>query len=109
MATKPLPAGSVFIKHSLPNKATKDAYNLSLILDKKGMSELINSLIEHGGDKGYETINTLTRMFFDKSTQIGATTPLHDFENDSDEREAMIGEFEERVKAIIQSKVDPKL
>jgi DNA-directed RNA polymerase subunit beta' len=108
MTTKPIAAGSIFIKHSLPTKAARDAFDTSRILDKKGMSELINLLILHGGDKAYETINTLARMFFDKSTEIEATTPLSDYDNSSQEREAMIGEFEQKVKEIIQSKLNPK-
>lgn len=109
MATKPVAAGSIFIKHMLPTQAAKDNYDPNMKLDKAGMSKLINMLIQHGGDKGFETINQLARMFFEKATHIGATTPLTDYENNSDERQALFAEFEEKVRRIVQAKEDQKI
>lgn len=106
MATKPIAAGAIFIKHSLPTKKARDAYDPYMRLDKSNMSKFINLLIEHGGDASFETINTLTRHFFDLSTKLGTSTPLSDYENESDERQAMLAEFEHKVKEIVQSKAD---
>jgi DNA-directed RNA polymerase subunit beta' len=109
MADKPIAAGAILIKHMLPTKEAKDHFDPTMKLDKGGMSQLINMLIAHGGDKGFETINSLARMFFEKATHIGATTPLTDYENDSDERQALFVEFEEKVKRIIEGKQDSKI
>jgi DNA-directed RNA polymerase subunit beta' len=109
MVSKTTTAGALLIKSMLPTQAAKNNYDLHRILDKGGMSGLINELIKHGGDKAFDTINVLARMFFEKATHIGATTPLTDYENDSDERQALFGEFEQKVKAILQSKLEPKV
>src|SRR4051812_14643848 len=102
-------AGALFIKSMLPTQAAKDNFDMHRILDKDGMSQLINMLIAHGGDKAFDTINILARIFFEKATEIGTTTPLTDYENDSDERQALFGEFEHKVKDILVSKDEPKV
>lgn len=108
MTTKPIAAGAIWIKHQLPTKKARDAFDPSERLDKKNMSKFINLLIEHGEDKSYDTINGLTRHFFDLATQLGTSTPLQDYENESDERQTMLAEFEHKVKDIVASKGDPK-
>lgn len=109
MSTKPITAGSLFIKSMLPTKAAQDNFDPYMRLDKGGMSKLINMLIEHGGDKAFDTINALATTFFNVATQIGATTPLTDYENDSDDRQALFVEFEQKVKDIVASKAEPKI
>lgn len=106
MTTKPIAAGAVFIKHSLPTKKARDMYDLTMRLDKSNMPKLINLLVDHGGDTSFEVINTLTRIFFDLATQLGTSTPLSDYENESDERQAMLSEFEHKVKEIVASKAE---
>src|SRR4051812_32870994 len=109
MTTNITTPGALFIKSLMPNQKTKDNYDLSMRLDKPGMSKLINMLVDHGGDQAYETINKLPQIFFNKATQIGASTPISDYENDSDERQAIFSEFDHKVKEIVQSKLDKKL
>lgn len=108
MTDKITTAGALLIKSMLPTETAKLHYDTSRILDKGGMTTLINLLIKHGGDKAFDTINRLAKMFFEKSTQIGASTPITDYENDSDERQAIFVEFEQKVKEIVESKAEPK-
>lgn len=100
--------GALLIKHMMPTQKAKDSYDLYKPLDKGGIKDLVNMLIEHGGDRGHETINELTKLFFNKATEIGSTTPLSDYENDSEERQAMFSEFETKVAEILKKKL-PKL
>lgn len=101
-------AGALLIKSKLPTQKAKDNFDLYRPLDKGGMSALINNLVQHGGEKAFETINSLAHMFFDRATQIGATTPLSDYENDSQERQALFSEFESKLRTILESKSTPK-
>lgn len=93
--------GSVMIKHMLPSGA-KDKYDLYRVLDKGGVGDLIQLLIKNK-DSDFEVINDLARLFFGKATEIGASTPLSDYVNDSDERKALLGEFEHKVASILKS------
>jgi DNA-directed RNA polymerase subunit beta' len=95
-------AGALLIKGMMPNDASKAAFNLHRPLNKGAMKDLVNMIIEKGGDGGPEVINDLARLFFNKATEIGSTTPLSDYENDSDERQAMFSEFETKVAEILK-------
>jgi DNA-directed RNA polymerase subunit beta' len=96
--------GSLAIKASLPTQKSRDVYDLAQPLDKHGISNLINNLLENGGPEAHNTINTLTKKFFDTATEIGATTPLEAYTNESDERQATLKEFEFKVNQILASK-----
>jgi DNA-directed RNA polymerase subunit beta' len=100
--------GALLLKEMMPTPEAKEHFNLHKPLNKNGMKDLVNMLIEHGGSKGHETINELSKLFFNKATEIGATTPLSDYENDSDERQAMFSEFETKVAEILAKKL-PRL
>lgn len=93
--------GSVKIKHMLPEQVRHE-YDLHKVLDKKGVEGLIQLLIKNK-DSDFEVINDLARLFFNKATEIGSSTPLSDYINDSDERAAILGEFEHRVAEILKS------
>lgn len=95
--------GSVMIKHMLPVGA-REKYDLHRVLDKGGVQGLIQLLIKNEGSD-FEVINDLARLFFGKATEIGASTPLSDYINDSSERAALLGEFEHKVAQILKSKV----
>src|ERR1017187_9059332 len=92
--------GSIQIKHSLPTKETRDDYDLYSPLNKNQMGKLVNSLITKGGPNAHESINSLAKTFFNKATDIGATTPLSDYDNDSEDRQAIIKEFSSKVDDI---------
>lgn len=100
--------GALLIKQMMPTPDSKEKFNLYRPLNKNGMKDLVNMLIEHGGDKGHETINDLAKLFFNKATEIGSTTPLSDYENDSDERQTMFSEFETKIAEILAKKL-PKM
>lgn len=91
------------IKHMLPIGA-REKYDLHRVLDKGGVQGLIQLLIKNEGSD-FEVINDLARLFFGKATEIGASTPLSDYINDSSERAALLGEFEHKVSEILKSKV----
>lgn len=95
--------GSVMIKHMLPVGA-REKYDLHRVLDKGGVQGLIQLLIKNEGSD-FEVINDLARLFFGKATEIGASTPLSDYINDSSERAALLGEFEHKVAEILKSKI----
>lgn len=94
--------GSIRIKQSLTSKEARDNYDLYNPLDKPHMSKLVNMLITKGGSNAHEDINNLSKMFFNKATEIGSTTPLSDYENDSDERNSIMSEFEHKVAEILK-------
>jgi len=94
--------GSILIKHSLTSKDARDNYDLYSPLDKSHMTKLVNMLITKGGSQAHEDINNLSKMFFDKATEIGSTTPLSDYENDSDERTQIMSEFEHKVAEVLK-------
>lgn len=96
--------GSLMLRAGMPTQASKDAYDIHQVLNKGGMTKLVNSLLEHGGDQAHETINDLGKVFFNKATEIGASTPLSDYMNESDERQAIIKEFDFKVQQIKASK-----
>lgn len=100
--------GALLIKEMMPTAESREHFNLYRPLNKNGMKDLVNMLIQHGGDKGHETINDLAKLFFNKATEIGSTTPLSDYENDSDERQAMFSEFETKIAEILAKKL-PKM
>lgn len=88
------------IKHMLPEKI-RGNYDLHRVLDKGGVQGLIQLLIKNQ-DSDFEVINDLARLFFGKATEIGASTPLDDYINDSSERKAMLAEFEHKVAEILK-------
>jgi len=98
-------AGALKLKSELPTQEARDNYDVYRPLDKKGISDLVNVLLKYGGTNSHETINDLGKKFFDKATAIGATTPLTDYINESDERQAIIDEFETKVHQIFAKKL----
>lgn len=104
MAEKFTTPGAIKIKSELPTQASRDAYDLYAPLDKKNMSKLVRNLVKNGGPGAMEHVNTLAKTFFNRATEIGASTPLTDYINDSDERAALIDEFDTKVQMIMASK-----
>jgi DNA-directed RNA polymerase subunit beta' len=100
MSEKLTTAGALLLKHGMPTEESKNRFDIHRRLDKGGMSNLVNMLLEHGGDEAHEHINNLGQQFFNKATEIGASTPLSDYMNDSDERQAIIKEFDYKVKDL---------
>jgi hypothetical protein len=96
-------AGALQIKKDLPTQAAKDAYDIYEPLTKGGVANLVNLLLKHGGSESHEAINELGKKFFNKATEIGATTPLSDYINESAEKDAIIDEFATKAN-LIQSK-----
>lgn len=94
--------GSIKVKHMLPLGA-RERYDVHRTLDKPGITALITLLLKHGGDKGFDAINNLTKLFFETATDIGASTPLSDYDNDSSERQVILAEFEQNVAKILKS------
>lgn len=100
--------GAIKLKNELPTQEAKDNYDIYTPLDKKGISNLVNVLLKHGGPNSHEVINDLGKKFFNKATEIGATTPLTDYINESDERQAIIDEFQTKVNEIFAKKLPKK-
>ena len=100
--------GALLIKHMIPTKEGRDKFDIYTPIDKPAMTKLVNILLEHGGPTSHEVINDMGKMFFNKATEIGATTPLSDYENDSDERQAMFGEFEHKVTEVLKKNLSAK-
>ena len=94
-------AGALILKHSMPTKASKENFNIYKPLDKGGVSDMVTMLLKHGGPESHEHINSLGKVFFNKATEIGASTPLSDYINDSDEKQALIQEYDMKVKQVI--------
>jgi hypothetical protein len=94
--------GSLLIKSMLPEKAKKN-YDPAVTLDKKAVSDLIVSLLKTSGPEAFPAISKLSHLFFGTATEIGSSTPLLDYYNDSDERRARLDEFEHQVAEILNS------
>jgi DNA-directed RNA polymerase subunit beta' len=99
--TKLTTVGSLILKHSMPTEKSKQNFDIHSPLDKGGMSRMVNMLIRDGGKASHEHINSLGQMFFNKATEIGASTPLSDYINESDERSAILKEYETKANKII--------
>ena len=59
--------GALLIRKSLPTQSSKDNYDIYAPLDKKGVGNLVNNIIQHGGSESANTINKLTKQFFNKA------------------------------------------
>lgn len=103
MNTQITTPGSIWLKNSLPTKEAQKNYDIYSILDKKGISKLVANLLKNGGEDAGEHINKLGQFFFHTATKIGASTPLSDYINDSEERQAIIKEFDTKVQKILLS------
>lgn len=108
MTDKLTTAGALVIKHSLPTEEARQRFDIYRPLDKGGVRDLVATLIKHGGKDAPEHINNLAKTFFNTATEIGATTPLSDYINDSDERQAIIAEFEHKANQIMNSSKDAR-
>lgn len=104
---KIISAGSLLIKDLLPEEV-KQHFDTSKMIDKGGVSKLMQEIIKHGGDNAHNSIQNLSDLFFGKATEHGYTTPLSDYVNDSTERQTLIQEFEHRVRQIEKSDVSDK-
>lgn len=93
--------GALYIKNMMPTKETRDGFDLHQTLDKKKVQELVVSLLKNGGPEATKVINDLSQLFFDKATEHGYSTPLADYDNDSDERKALLDEFESKLNHIL--------
>jgi len=87
----------------MPTQAAKENFDLYSPLDKGGVKKVVGNLLKNGGPDAFEHINKLGKLFFNTATEIGASTPLSDYINDSDERQAIIKEFESKAHAIMMS------
>jgi DNA-directed RNA polymerase subunit beta' len=95
--------GAILLKHSMPTKESKDRFDIYRPLDKDAVGDMINMLLQHGGEGAHEHVNTLAKTFFDKATEIGASTPLSDYINNSDERQAIVDEFDFKAQQLLNS------
>ena len=100
-------AGALQLKHSMPTEAAKQHFDIYRPLDKAGMSDMVTMLLKHGGPESHEHINNLGKIFFNKATEIGASTPLSDYVNDSEGRQAIIQEYDLKVKQILAKDLSP--
>lgn len=97
--------GALLLKSQLPTEEAKQNFDLYRPLDKGGIGDLVSVLLKHGGPDAHETINDLGKTFFNKATEVGATTPLSDYINESDERQAIVDEFSGKVAQILGKKL----
>lgn len=98
-------AGALLLKHTMPTQESKNNFDAYRPLDKGGVADMVSMLLKHGGPEAHEHINNLGKIFFNKATEIGASTPLSDYINDSDERQAIIQEFDFKAKQILAKKL----
>src|ERR1700756_286561 len=101
MANEFTTPGAIKLKSELPTEAAKKDFDLYRPLDKTAMSDLVRNLVKNGGPGAMEHVNSLAKTFFNRATEIGASTPLSDYINDSDERQAIIDEFDMKAQMIL--------
>jgi len=97
--TQIITPGALLIKSKLPEEVQKH-FDASKLLDKNGVKDLMSSVITHGGEKAADTISDLSHLFFNTATEHGYSTPLSDYYNDSEERQALLGEYETAVNHV---------
>lgn len=97
--TQIITPGALLIKSKLPEEVQKH-FDPSKLLDKNGVKDLMSSVITHGGDHAADTISDLSHLFFNTATEHGYSTPLSDYYNDSDERQALLKEYETSVNHV---------
>lgn len=97
--TQIITPGALLIKSKLPEEVQKH-FDASKLLDKNGVKDLMSSVITHGGEKAADTISDLSHLFFNTATEHGYSTPLSDYYNDSDERQALLKEYETSVNHV---------
>ncbi len=97
--TQIITPGALLIKSKLPEEVQKH-FDPSKLLDKNGVKDLMSSVITHGGEKAADTISDLSHLFFNTATEHGYSTPLSDYHNDSDERQALLHEYETSVNHV---------
>ena len=97
--TQIITPGALLIRSMLP-EAAKQHYDPTKVLDKNGVKDLISNVITHGGEKAADTISGLSHLFFHTATDHGYSTPLSDYYNDSDERQALLKEYETAVNHV---------
>lgn len=97
--TQIITPGALLIKSKLPEEVQKH-FDPSKLLDKNGVKDLMSSVITHGGEKAADTISDLSHLFFNTATEHGYSTPLSDYYNDSEERQALLGEYETAVNHV---------
>lgn len=103
MTGKVFSAGALRIKHALP-ESVQNRFDVTRVLDKGGVKSLIADIITHGGDEAPAAISNVSRLFFETATNNGYSTPLSDYINDSDERDALIKEYQSQVDLINDNK-----
>lgn len=96
-------AGALRIKGLLPN-SMKSSYDHTKVLDKGGVKKLIAEIVLKGGEHAPNAISDVTRLFFDTATNNGYSTPISDYINDSDERDAIIHEFSSQIDTLNNDK-----
>jgi RNA polymerase Rpb1, domain 5. len=99
MMTQIITPGALLIKSKLPEEVQKH-FDASKLLDKNGVKDLMSNVITHGGEKAADTISDLSHLFFNTATEHGYSTPLSDYHNDSDERQALLKEYETAVNHV---------
>ena len=97
--TQIITPGALLIKSKLPEEVQKH-FDPSKLLDKNGVKDLMSNVITHGGEKAADTISDLSHLFFNTATEHGYSTPLSDYYNDSDERQALLKEYETAVNHV---------
>lgn len=101
MTEKLTTAGALLIKHGMPTEAAKNHFDIHTPLDKGGVTKMVNVLLKHGGPGAFEHVNNLGKLFFNTATEIGSSTPLSDYINESEERQAIIKEYDSKVQQIL--------
>lgn len=97
--TQIITPGALLIRSMLPENS-KQHFDPTQVLNKNGVKDLISNVITHGGDKAADTISDLSHLFFHTATDHGYSTPLSDYYNDSDERSALLKEYETAVNHV---------
>lgn len=101
--TQIITPGALLIKSKLPEEVQKH-FDPSKLLNKNGVKDLMANVITHGGEKAADTISDLSHLFFNTATEHGYSTPLSDYHNDSDERQALLKEYETSVNHVNDQK-----
>lgn len=92
--------GALRVKRLLPPEVQK-RFDPTRVLDKNGVKDLIADIVTHGGEDAPRAITAVSNLFFNTATQHGYSTPLSDYYNDSEERKAMLAEYETQVNHIM--------
>ncbi len=96
-------AGSILLQHVVPRGVSDESLHN---LDSGKIDRLVEEIVREDPEHAHTVVGQLGKLFFDYATENGFSIGLEDYENDTQERHAMIDQFERDVEKVMSSSLD---